>query len=119
MRSLLFASGFAALGLADLAWIDLGLAPRLLMREAVVASPLSSTRAEGKASVEATPALPVATASPPSVPASPPPRLLVQFGVDAHVPTEAARRVEDAAFSLLAADSSLVVVVEGHSDRTG
>jgi hypothetical protein len=124
MRSLLLASGFATLGLADLAWIDLRLAPDLIGGESVARAPAAPPRADGRA-LERQVSLPVATSPTPVIAASPrplppiPPRLVLQYDVDAREPAEATKREEDAAFALLSADPTLVVIIDGHTDRTG
>jgi outer membrane protein OmpA-like peptidoglycan-associated protein len=124
MRSLLLASSFATLGLADLAWIDLRLAPDIVERETVADAPAVPPRPDRRTLERQAPlAMPTSPAPPP--PRSPrpplptPPRLVLQYGVDEREPADTAKRDEDAAFALLSADPSLVVIIDGHTDRTG
>lgn len=115
MRSLLLASGFATLGLADLAWLDLRLAPDILGRESVAGAPAAPPRAP---LALATPPRPAVATSPKSLPPVPP-KLVLQYDVDAREPTDVAKHEEDVAFALLSADPTLVVIIDGHTDRTG
>jgi outer membrane protein OmpA-like peptidoglycan-associated protein len=126
MRSLLLASGCAALGLADLAWLDLRLAPGLVERPAIVE--ISRSRSEGMTmrsmelrvpSLAALP-LPSSLAPPPTPPPTAlPPKMRLAFDVDARELSESAKRDVDAALAVLSADPALVVVIDGHADRTG
>lgn len=138
MRSLLLASGFAALGLADLAWIDLGLAPALATPKAVAtpnvvakmvnveraqSAPISAPVARSKESTGIEPPSSPLRAEPGVVtgaaPRPIPPKMVLHFEVDAHEPSAAARRDAETAVGLLSADPTLVVIVDGHADRTG
>ncbi|MEA2750092.1 MAG: hypothetical protein QOI41_4235 [Myxococcales bacterium] len=123
MRSLLLASGFATLGLADVAWIDLRLAPDAFDRQTVAAAPRVAVAVPLPAPlpVPTAPTTPVLSASKaPALPTPPPPpRLMLHYDVDAREPVEASKRDEEAALALLAADPTLVVIIDGHTDRTG
>jgi hypothetical protein len=126
MRSLLLASGFATLGLADVAWIDLRLAPDVVDRQIVAAAPreiVAAAPRETVAALRPVPTSPTTPVLPASKPAGlvtpPPPRLMLHYDVDAREPAEASKRDEEAALALLAADPTLVVIIDGHTDRTG
>jgi outer membrane protein OmpA-like peptidoglycan-associated protein len=122
MRSLLLASGFATLGFADLAWIDLRLAPDVVERETVAEAPAPPPRADVRTLERQVPPSPAPAVPPratrPALPPTPA-RLVLQYGVDEREPADAAKRDEDAAVALLSADPTLVVVIDGHTDRTG
>lgn len=149
MRSLFIASGFAALGAADVAWIDLRLAPSIVGRESApvvaiaaasppraadttsVATPIATATAEATAlAVAMTPASATARLVAPAAPApaapaahapapSAPTGLVLHFDVDARAPIDADARDEETMLALLSSDPSLMVIIDGHSDHTG
>jgi OOP family OmpA-OmpF porin len=105
MRSALLAAACGTLGVADVAWIDLHLVPRL------DPPPIAERPA------------PIVTAVAKVPPREPPrpeaKRVVLPFEFDTREPSEAVKEDLSEAVSTLRDDPSLVVLVDGHTDRMG
>src|SRR4051812_9541208 len=102
MRSFLLATGLAALGFSDLAWIDLRLAPSILDRSNVQRARAADVRPTMRVEVARVVEdahlavvrnVPPATTNVPPLPA----KIVLLFDVDAREPLAAVRRDEEAA----------------------
>lgn len=115
MKSFVLASMFGALGVADLAWIDLGLAPQMDSQSPPPIVEPAPPPPEQKLAVP--PPVPV-----PDAPTPPPPLLstiVVHFDSARSQPVDEDPRAIDQISAALSAYPQLILVVDGHADATG
>jgi outer membrane protein OmpA-like peptidoglycan-associated protein len=131
MKSVALAAGCAALGLVDLAWIDVHLAPGVVGR---AGTPTATASEVVLAPVPRRSAIPPIATMPPSAPpsataparaperapaASEPSKLVFHFDVDAITPLERGDDDLDAVGRRVGATPGMRLVIDGHTDRTG